>query len=124
MLIITPLLNITDSNTHPIDVQLNDCLAQSHATMPRARCYNKAYTAWEQAISTAENKLLKNADGLKRKKLIDEQSTWEKQRDLAFEKIADRYIKMKGTGYIAVRIQLRMEILRNRALALERQLRL
>ena len=113
--------NSPDSVIHPIDARMNNCLGHSHATMPRATCYNKAYLAWEDDIKITCNKLLKKADPQRRKKLADEQSAWEKQRDLEFKKIADKYNSMRGTGYIPVRIELRMEILRKRALELEKQ---
>lgn len=116
------ILNAADSTVHPIDARMNACLAKAHATMPRATCYNTAYLAWETDIKNLSNKLLKNADTLQRKKLIDEQNTWEKERDLEFNKIADKYNAMRGTGYIPIRIKLRMEILRKRALQLEKQL--
>ncbi len=116
------ILNSTDSTIHPIDTRMNACLAKAHATMPRATCYNTAYLAWEADIKNVSNKLLKNADALQRKKLTDEKSSWEKERDLEFSKIADTYNARKGTGYIPIRIKLRMEILRKRALQLEKQL--
>ena len=116
------MLNAADSSVHPIDTRMNACLAKTHATMPRATCYNTAYLEWEADIKKVNNELLKNADAVQRKKLTDEQSSWEKERDLEFSKIADTYNARKGTGYIPVRIKLRMEILRKRALQLEMQL--
>ncbi len=114
--------NGPDSVIHPIDARMNNCLAHSHATMPSATCYNKAYLAWEEDIRVAQNKLLKIAEPQQRKKLAEEESDWEKQRDLEFKKIADKYNNRRGTGYIPVRIELRMEILRMRALELEKRL--
>jgi uncharacterized protein YecT (DUF1311 family) len=62
------------------------------------------------------------ADGKQKEKLRSEQKDWQKQRDAEFTNIADKYNKMRGTMYIPVRIKLRMEVLRKRALQLEKQL--
>ncbi len=48
-----------DTIKHSIDIQLDKCLSQTHATMPRAECYSTAYNAWENDIAACEKKLLK-----------------------------------------------------------------
>ncbi|MEP6674993.1 MAG: lysozyme inhibitor LprI family protein [Ferruginibacter sp.] len=109
----------SDSNQHPIDVHLKDCLAASHATMPRAHCYTTAYNAWEKDINATEKKLLSKATAAQKTILHADQTAWEKERDVAFQNIADKYNNRRGTGYIPVRIELRMQVLRKRALTLE-----
>ena len=116
------LVSIPDTAKHPIDNRLDSCLSNSHATMPRAHCYNSAYNAWEEDIATTEKALLAKAGEKQKVKIKANQAAWEKQRDAAFDKIADQYNKMRGTGYIPVRIKLRMEVLRKRALQLEKKL--
>lgn len=123
LLFATTLINVSDTGGNKIDVQLSECLSKSEATMIRAECYNKAYTAWDNDITATEKVLMAKADGKQKEKLRSEQSAWQKQRDDAFNKIADKYNKMRGTMYIPVRIKLRMEVLRKRALQLEKQLR-
>ena len=114
-------LNLSDSVRHPIDLRLDSCLLKSHATMPRAECYRNAYEAWENDIAAVEKALLQRANAKQKAKIKAEQNAWIKQRDASFQKIADQYNKMRGTAYIPVRIKLRMEVLRKRALELERQ---
>jgi uncharacterized protein YecT (DUF1311 family) len=115
------LLNTPDSAIHPIDSRMTKCLDRSHAIMPRADCYNKAYTDWEQDIKKYQNRLLQKADAEQRKKILAEEKAWEDIRDEEFKKIADEYNNRKGTGYIPVRIALRMQVLRKRALQLEKE---
>ena len=115
----TLILNSADSSQHPIDKQLYNCLQQSHATMPRARCYSTTSDLWEKDIYATQKKLLLKATTAQKKKLRENQQDWEKERDKEFAEIADRYNFKRGTGYIPVRIELRMKVLRKRALELE-----
>lgn len=114
--------SVTDTVKYPIDNRLDSCLSNSYATMPRAHCYNSAYNAWENDIAATEKALLAKADAKQKAKIKAAQSAWEKQRDAAFNRIAGQYNKMHGTAYIPVRIKLRMEVLRKRALQLEKEL--
>lgn len=110
-----------DTIKHSIDIQLDKCLSQTHATMPRAECYSTAYNAWENDIAACEKKLLKKEK--QKGSVAAAQKDWEKERDARFKEIADKYNTMRGTMYVPVRIKLRMEVLRARALELERQLK-
>ncbi len=116
------LMSVTDTVKHPIDSRLESCLLNSYATMPRAHCYNNAYNAWENDIAATEKALLAKAGEKQKVEIKACQAAWEKQRDVAFNRIADDYNKMRGTAYIPVRIKLRMEVLRKRALQLEKEL--
>lgn len=122
LLLIAFSLNCPDSNQHPIDMRLQNCLKEAHATMPRAECYNIAYHHWELDIKNIEKKLLAKATTQQKEQLRTDELNWEKERDLAFDTIAIKYNKMRGTGYIPVRIQLRMDVLRKHALELEAEL--
>lgn len=115
------LAPLTDSGKHPIDKQLEICLKQPYSTRTQAACYNTAYTAWEKDIAVSEKLLL--AKEKQKDKIRAAQKAWEKERDAEFNKIAEHYNQMRGTGYISVRIKLRMEVLRKRALELEAQLK-
>jgi len=110
-----------DTIKHPIDIQLDKCLSQAHATIPRAECYNTAYKAWENDISTCEKKLLKKEK--QKGTVVAAQKNWEKEKDARFKEIADKYNSMRGTMYVPIRIKLRMEVLRARALKLENQVK-
>ena len=112
---------LTDTVEHPIDRQLERCLSAAHATMPRAECYTTAYKAWENDIAVSEKKLLKKEK--QKGAVAAAQKIWEKERDSRFKEIAGKYNTMRGTLYIPLRIKLRMEVLRARALDLERQLK-
>ncbi len=116
-------LNAPDTARHPIDIKLERCLSHSNATMPRAECYSTAYTSWEKDIDVSGKKLLAKAGEKEKASLVATQMAWEKDRDARFQQIADRYNKMRGTGYIPARVKLRMEILRERALQLEKELK-
>ena len=111
----------TDTIKHPIDLQLDKCLLKAHATMTRAACYNTAYIGWENDIAVSEKLLLKK--GKDKNNVENEQKAWEQERDARFKEIADQYNKMRGTMYVPLRIKLRMEVLRARALKLEEQLK-
>ena len=116
-------LNAADTDRHPIDIKLERCLSHSNAIMPRAECYSTAYTSWEKDIDVSEKKLLAKAGEKEKASLAASQIAWEKYRDTRFQQIAERYNKMRGTGYIPVRVKVRMEILRERALQLEKELK-
>jgi len=107
------------AETHRIDIAQAKCLKTSKGTMPRAKCYSDAADAWEKDVADTFAKLLKVTEGENKKSLEASQTAWEAYRDAEFDLIAQVYGRRKGSGYIAVRITLRSEILRTRAIRLE-----
>ena len=107
---------------HPIETALQQCLAKSHATMPRARCYSQASDAWDKDVAVTYAELLRRENAVAKSSLQAAQAAWEKYRDAEFDYLAELYWQRKGTGYIAVRIVQRSEIVRARALQLENRL--
>ena len=107
---------------HPIDKQLDKCLAVKHGTMPRAECYSRASESWEKAVSSAYAKLKEKLPSAQVKSLVTAQTSWERYRDDEFGFITALYASKKGTGYISTRIILRTEVIKARALLLESRL--
>ena len=107
---------------HPIDKALDKCLAVKRGTMPRAECYNKAFEAWEADATKSYAKLQKALSGEQKTALEKAQADWERYRDSEFEFISAQYAHKRGSGYIAVRIISRIEIVKPRAILLEERL--
>ena len=108
---------------HPVDVKMEKCLKTHHGTMPRVECYNTASEAWDKDLTKVYAELRQAEDAKNKPALEASQRAWEKYRDAEFDYLAQIYGRMKGTGYISVRITARMEIVRARALNLESRLR-
>jgi uncharacterized protein YecT (DUF1311 family) len=109
-------------NNHRIDNALAACLKNARATMPRAECYSKAFDAWKSDV-TKTYAALRLALPIDARPVFERsQRNWEKYRDSEFELIANLYAARKGTGYIATRIILRTDRVKNRALVLEERL--
>ncbi|HEX3101974.1 MAG TPA: lysozyme inhibitor LprI family protein [Pyrinomonadaceae bacterium] len=104
---------------HPIDASQAACLKKAKGTMPRAKCYSDAAESWEKDVTKTYAAVLKALPSDCRSVFETSQSAWEKYRDAEFEVIAKMYNSRKGTGYISVRILLRMNIVKQRALLLE-----
>jgi uncharacterized protein YecT (DUF1311 family) len=104
------------STINPIDKTQTSCLKTQHCTMPRAKCYSDAADAWEKDVTEIYALLLKAVPKEKRPALETSQSAWEAYRDAEFEMIAQMYNDRKGSGYISVRIILRMNVVKERAL--------
>lgn len=104
---------------HSIDAAQAECLKTHHGTMPRAKCNSDAMQAWEKDVTKTYAALKTKLPSDNRKSFEASQTAWEKYRDAEFDFISNRYAAKKGTGYISVRIILRMQIVKARALELE-----
>lgn len=112
---------------NPIDTALTRCLAKAKGNLPRAECYSKAAEAWEKDLDNTYKALIARLSGPEssaelRKKVENTQTTWEQFRDAEFELFSERYGKKRGTGYIIPRITMRIDVIKPRALELERLL--
>ena len=112
---------------NPIDATLAKCLATAKANLPRAECYSNAEAAWEKDVDTTYEALVARLSGPERptelKTSVEKtQMAWERFRDAEFDLFSQEYGKKRGTGYIIPRITMRIDVVKPRALELERLL--
>ncbi len=105
-----------------IDKVQAKCLKTHSGTMPRAKCYSDAFEAWEKNIAQTYAEMRSVVPTATKHSLETAQKAWETFRDAEFDFIGERYANRKGTGYIAIRIILRIDVLKPRALQLEKEL--
>lgn len=104
---------------HPIDTEMDKCLAAAKATMPRAKCYSTASEEWQKSVEIDYRELVSQTDGESKTLLQDEQKAWENYRAAREKYVLAIYANRKGTGYISTRIVGLMKSYKERALELE-----
>ncbi len=112
---------------NPIDAALAKCLGTAKANLPSAECYSNAEAAWEKDVDTTYVALIAKLSAPERppelKTGVEKtQTAWEQFRDAEFDLFSQQYGKKRGTGYIIPRITMRIDVIKPRALELERLL--
>lgn len=115
------------THVNPIESALRKCLATAKANLPRAECYSNAEAAWEKDVDSTYKALIAKLSAADRpaelKTSVEKtQSAWEQFRDAEFDLFSQEYGKKRGTGYIIPRITMRIDVIKPRALELERLL--
>lgn len=102
---------------HPIDVMLEDCLAknENYTTAGMLECTDKAYNEWDNELNSVYKKLRAKLSGTEKSVLKKAQVAWIAFRDLEFKNIDSIYDKLEGTMYIPMRLNEKLEIVKNRA---------
>lgn len=100
---------------HPIDKALEACIDKNGSTAGMVGCTDKAYAAWDKELNQNYGALMKALKPSQKEALRLAQLEWIKSRDLDFKLIDSIYDTMQGTMYIPMRIDARMEVVKQRA---------
>jgi uncharacterized protein YecT (DUF1311 family) len=111
--------SVNQEPPHPIDKALEACIDKNGSTAGMVECTDKAYAAWDQELNKSYGKLMRALKPSQKEALRLAQLEWIKYRDLNFKLIDSIYDTMQGTMYIPMRIDARMEIVKQRALELK-----
>ena len=104
---------------HPIDKALDACLEKDSTTAGMANCVGKAYEKWDKELNRLYAELMKKLSADARTKLKEAQLQWLKFRDSEFKLQDGIYSTLEGTMYRPMRVDSRMQLIKNRALELK-----
>ena len=107
---------------HPIDKALDACIDKNGSTAGMVECTDKAYAAWDKELNRNYGELMRALNPKQKEALRLAQLEWIKQRDLEFKFIDSMFDTFQGTMYIPMRIGARLDIIKQRALALKTHL--
>jgi len=108
-----------EETKHPIDKALEACIDKNGSTAGMVECTDKAYAAWDKELNKNYGELMRTLKASQKEALRLAQLEWIKYRDLDFKLIDSLYDTMQGTMYIPMRIDARMELVKQRALELK-----
>lgn len=104
-----------------IDKKCQDCL-DNHAssTADMIACQEQAYKDWDARLNREYSRLMKLLRPAAQKSLQVSQVEWLKYRDQEFKAIAAIYDQLEGTMYQPMRVESRVDIVKERAKTLAR----
>src|SRR4030081_3905031 len=100
---------------HPIDKALEACIDKNGSTAGMGEGTDKAYAAWDKELNKNYGELMRTLKPSQKEALRLAQLEWIKYRDLDFKLIDSLYDTMQGTMYIPMRVDARMEVVKQRA---------
>lgn len=103
---------------HPIDKALEICTEKNPATGGMVNCNEIAYKKWDQELNKNYQTLMSKLKPAGKQLLKSAQLSWITYRDNEFKLIDSIYDDIPGTMYIPMRIEEKMQIVKQRALAL------
>lgn len=107
-----------ETRKHPIDAALDVCTEKEPHTAGMVRCTDVAYKKWDQELNKNYQTLTRKLKPADKQLLKSAQLSWIAYRDNEFKLIDSIYDKIQGTMYIPMRIDEKMQIVKQRALAL------
>ena len=111
-----------ESKEHSIDKTLSRCEQKQGAyTRGEAECLSQAFDSWEKDITETYDALKAFLPPARLKSLEVGQTKWAEYRDEEFDLIGGIF-PQRGTLYVPLRIRYRIEVVKARALELERYL--
>jgi len=117
-LLLPTIVSAQEPPKHPLDVALEVCTEKDPSTAGMVRCTEIAYKKWDQELNKNYQTLISKLKGADKLLLKSAQLSWITYRDNEFKLIESIYDKIQGTMYIPMRIDERMQIVKQRALAL------
>jgi len=109
-----------ETKPHTIDSDLAACeKKQGASTRGEAECLSTAFESWEKDIATTYDALKKLVAANELAPLEAGQKNWSDYRDHEFDFINQLFKNKRGTMYVPIRINYRIEVLKARALELE-----
>ena len=103
---------------HPIDKALDICTEKDPSTAGMVSCTDVAYKKWDQELNKNYRTLMARSKPAGKQLLKSAQLSWITYRDNEFKLIDSIYDAIQGTMYIPMRIDEKMQIVKQRALAL------
>jgi uncharacterized protein YecT (DUF1311 family) len=103
---------------HPIDKALDICTEKDPSTAGMVRCTDTAYKKWDQELNKNYRTLMARLKPAGKQLLKSGQLSWITYRDNEFKLIDSIYDSIQGTMYIPMRIDEKMQVVKQRALAL------
>ncbi len=107
-----------EAQKHPIDKALEVCTDKDPSTAGMVRCTDAAYKKWDQELNKNYRTLMARLKPAGKQLLKSAQLSWITYRDNEFKLIDSIYDGIQGTMYIPMRIDEKMQIVKQRALAL------
>lgn len=111
-----------DSPRHPIDKALAACTEKEPHTAGMVKCNEDAHKKWNQELNKNYQTLMRRLKPAGKQLLKSSQLSWITYRNNEFSLIDDVYDELQGTMYIPMRYEEKMQIVRQRALALSAHL--
>ena len=119
LLVLLPTIaSAQEPQKHPIDAALETCTEKEPHTAGMVRCTEVAYKKWDQELNKSYQTLMGKLRPADKLLLKSAQLSWIAYRDNEFKLIDGIYDKIQGTMYIPMRIDAKMQIVKQRALAL------
>lgn len=118
LLLVPTIVSAQETRKHPIDEALDICTEKDPATAGMVRCTDVAYKKWDQELNKNYQTLMSQLKPAGKQLLKSTQLSWIAYRDNEFKLIDSIYDKIQGTMYIPMRIDEKMQIVKQRALAL------
>ena len=107
-----------EAQQHPIDKALDICTDKNPSTGGMVSCMETAYKKWDQELNKNYRTLMARLKPASKQLLKSAQLSWITYRDNEFKLIDSIYDSIQGTMYISMRIDEKMQIVKQRALAL------
>ena len=117
-LLLPTLVSAQEAEKHPIDKALDICTEKDPSTAGMVRCTDAAYKKWDQELNKNYRTLMARLKPAGKQLLKSAQLSWITYRDNEFKLIDSIYDSIQGTMYIPMRIDEKMQIVKQRALAL------
>jgi uncharacterized protein YecT (DUF1311 family) len=115
-LLVPTIVSAQEPRKHPIDAALDMCTDKDPGGM--VRCTDIAYKKWDQELNKNYRTLMSKLKPAGKQLLKSAQLSWIAHRDNEFKLIDSIYDDIQGTMYIPMRIDEKMQIVKQRALAL------
>lgn len=112
------IVSAQETPKHPIDKALDICIEKDPSTAGMVSCTDRAYKKWDQELNKNYRTLMSKLKPAGKSLLKSGQLTWIRYRDNEFKLIDSIYDDIQGTMYIPMRVAEKMEIVKQRALAL------
>lgn len=109
---------VCTAQEHKIDKTLSACADKNPSTAGTVECIDKAYKAWDAELNLNYNNLMRRLDAPSKQSLKSAQQEWIKYRDSEFKLIESVFATMEGTMYVPMQANMRMEVVKKRALEL------
>lgn len=102
------------------DIALDNCLETAVSTPDIEGCYQEAMTSWDNALNVQYKALLAGQSDAFKSAMRQSQRDWIKYKDNYFLALNARYGAMDGTIWRIVAAQSKMNVIRDKALDLQR----
>lgn len=104
---------------HPIDLYLDSCMEKDMSTAGIVKCMEEATKMWDAELNKYFKLLIKELDEESVYILKSAETEWLVFRDKEFQNIDNIYSKLKGTMFIPMKYDTRLDIVRTRALRIK-----